>query len=87
MAGMKASAGDVPGRLCLDVCEMIESYPISLLAFAGYCRKKDMISILLNEGAGKLYIYSYIDEIWHCITSEILVGLVYTIIRFIGGCI
>ena len=59
VAVMKASAGQVPGELCLDVCEMIGHYPISLLAFAGYYRQKDMISTLLNEGAGKFtYMYA-----------------------------
>ena len=54
VADMKASAGEVPGaELCLDVCEMIGPYAISLLAFAGYYRQKDMISTLLKEEAGR----------------------------------
>ena len=50
----------VPGTHCLDVCEMVTDvaadppvqYPMTLLAFAGYHARYDMLKFLISEGAG-----------------------------------
>lgn len=49
---------------CLDVCEMVHEsrkssrkrHPMTLLAFAGYYGRKDMLNFLIHEGARKCII-------------------------------
>ena len=58
---MKRSA--VTGTHCLDVCEMVIDvaadaprpiqYPMTLLAFAGYHARYNMLKFLISEGAGR----------------------------------
>ena len=41
---------------CLDVCEMVpgpktDDHPMTLLAFAGYFARKEMMEHLISEGA------------------------------------
>ena len=51
---------DVP-KTCLDVCDLIpgmtgkpwDKVPITLLAYAGYYGRQDMIDYLIQEGASK----------------------------------
>ena len=47
----------------LDVCEMVpdpsaddKSYPMTLLAYAGYHAKSNMLEFLISEGARKLVV-------------------------------
>ena len=52
---------DVPKTDCLDVCDLIpgmtrepwDEVPITLLAYAGYYGRQDMIDYLIQEGASK----------------------------------
>ena len=47
----------VPREHCLDICFMIpysnDLYPMTLLAFAGYHTSKEMLDLLIHEGASK----------------------------------
>ena len=51
---MKESEGG--SSASLDTCRLIEesgvTYSMSLLAFCGFYRRKDMVDLLLDEGAG-----------------------------------
>ena len=66
-------SSDIPIPI-LDVCHLIpgitrepwDEVPITLLAFAGYYGRQDMIDYLIQEGASKegyIYIYIYIHGI------------------------
>ena len=52
---MKGSDG-VSGDQCLNVCQMVPTesgdYAMTLLAFAGYHGRKEMLTFLLSEDAG-----------------------------------
>lgn len=56
---MKIVHSRVPTDWRLDVCEVVETptrntYVMCLLAYAGYHAQKEMLDLLLEEGAGKL---------------------------------
>ena len=62
----KSDAGcKVPGKNALDVFEEIKDdsrpksrpYPMTLLAYAGYHVRMDMIEYLISKGAGKCVYY------------------------------
>ena len=49
---------DVASDECLDVCEMVSiksggHHPMTLLAYAGYHVRRDMVTYLLQVGASK----------------------------------
>ena len=54
-------SNDIPKTDCLDVCHLIpgitrepwDEIPITLLAYAGYYGRQDMIDYLIQEGASK----------------------------------
>ena len=56
VAKMKGSDG-VSGDQCLNVCQMVPTesgdYAMTLLAFAGYHGRKEILNFLISEGAGK----------------------------------
>ena len=70
VAAMKRSAG--PSEHVLDVCEMVpepvadphHEYPMTLLAFAGYHARFDMLNLLIKEGARKSTIIQYTIDKW-----------------------
>ena len=62
------SRSTIPRRHCLDVCEVVTDfaadppalYAMSLLAFAGYHARHDMLKFLTSKGAGKYIHVLYI---------------------------
>ena len=65
MAINAMKAAEFPGKNCLNVCEMVLdpndrlNYPMTLLAFAGYHVRFEMLDLLIEEGASKPCIYMY----------------------------
>ena len=74
---MKKSC-DVPKADCLDVCHLIpgmtgepwDEVPITLLAYAGYYGRQDMIDYLIQEGASKKG-YNMFCVIWKYLQSQL----------------
>ena len=57
---MKESEGG--SSALLNTCHLKEksgvTYSMSLLALSGFCGRKDMVDLLLNEGAGDTKLYT-----------------------------
>lgn len=58
---------------CLDVCEMVPDpfkenqtpcYPMTLMAYAGYFARKDMLEFLISNGACKFTNYEQLSPIY-----------------------
>ena len=84
MDGLKAAVevlkgSTIPGEHPLDVCEMVLDtksgnlyYPMTLMAYAGYHARFEVLECLIEEGAGKSYA---IVELWSFICSCIPVHI------------
>ena len=59
VANMKAN-GEVHSDKCLNVCEIVSEFPMTLLAFAGYHVQRDMVTYLLSHeaGAGMPFVFT-----------------------------
>ena len=61
---------EVPREHCLDICDLVPPrfntlvriYPMTLLAFAGYHANKEMLDLLIREGASKFKELKSADE-------------------------